>query len=149
MKTCECRRSHDNFIWQQGIAYLDWKYKRGSWQLHKNLAISIWSWALHHSKHVFYFQKASKINGIQVPCILGIQTPTQCQSMLGYDHIEKFLWITHLAQMMWNIICSPYGFDAHHTWVPLAWIITCRQTMYDWLNGFKPLKAKMLLIMSN
>jgi hypothetical protein len=48
---------HD-FIWHQNIAYLDWKHKKGSWWLHKNLVISIWSWVLHHLKHVFYFARS-------------------------------------------------------------------------------------------
>jgi len=67
--------TRDDFIQQQDIVYLDHKHKRGSWWLHKNPTILVRSWALHHLKHVFYFQKASETNGIQVPSTLGIQTP--------------------------------------------------------------------------
>jgi hypothetical protein len=135
VRTCECQRNHDKFIWQQNIVYLDWKHKKANWQLHKNLAISIWSWALHHSKHVFDFQEANEINEIQVPFILGIQTPMQCQFMLTNDHIEQFPQITHLTQMMWKTFVHLMNFDAHHTRVLLAWIITSRQIVYDWSNG--------------
>jgi hypothetical protein len=35
---------------------------------------------------VFFFEDVSEINGIQVPFTIGIQTPTQCESMLSYGH---------------------------------------------------------------
>ncbi len=41
------------------------------------------------------------------------------------------------------------GFDAHHTGMPLAWIIINRQTMDDLIEWLQPLKAKMLSIMPN
>jgi hypothetical protein len=41
---------------------------------------------LHHSKLVFYLQKVDKVNGIEVPFTLNIETLTQCQFMLAYGH---------------------------------------------------------------
>jgi hypothetical protein len=41
------------------------------------------------------------------------------------------------------------NFDAHHTEVPLTWIITSRPIVDDLIEWFKPLKAKMLSIMLN
>ncbi len=139
MRTCECWKNYDNFIWQHDVNF-DWKHKKESWQLHKNLAISIWSWALHHSKHVSYFQEASEINRIQVPFILSIQTPMQCQSMLANDHIEQFLWITHLTQMMWKHLFILW--TLMFIIVSLAWIITSWQIVYDWLNGLNLWKRR-------
>jgi len=55
---------------------LDHKHKKWSWCLHKNLAISFHTWAISHLDHVFYFQDASEDNGIHVPFIIGIQTPS-------------------------------------------------------------------------
>jgi hypothetical protein len=34
----------------------------------------------------FFFQDVGEINGTQVPFTIGIQTPTQCESMLSYGH---------------------------------------------------------------
>jgi hypothetical protein len=37
-----------------------------------------------------------------------------------------------------------HHFDDHRTGVPLAWIITSRQTIQDLIEWLKPLKYKML-----
>jgi hypothetical protein len=54
------------------ISYLDCKHKKGSWHLHKNLAISIRRWVLHHLTDVFYFQDVGEVNGIHIPFTIGI-----------------------------------------------------------------------------
>jgi hypothetical protein len=41
------------------------------------------------------------------------------------------------------------GFDDHCTSVPLAWIITRRQTVQDLIEWLKPLKKKMLSHMAH
>ncbi len=78
--------TQDDFIQLQDIAYLDGKHKKGSWRLHINPTISIWSWYLQHLKDVFFLQDASEINRTQVLFTIGIQTPIQCESMLSYGH---------------------------------------------------------------
>jgi hypothetical protein len=35
---------------------------------------------------VFFFQNVGEINSTQIPFTIGIQTPTQCESMLSYGH---------------------------------------------------------------
>jgi hypothetical protein len=72
--------TRDDFIWFQNITYLDLEHKKGSWCLHTNLAISIWSWIFQHSKDVFFSQDVDEINGIQ------LHSPTQCDSILLYAH---------------------------------------------------------------
>jgi hypothetical protein len=74
--------TRDDFIKQQNIAYLDPKHKRWSWCLHENPTISIYTWAFTHQDDVFYFQDVSEVNGIHVPFTIGIQTPSQLQSMI-------------------------------------------------------------------
>jgi hypothetical protein len=69
--------TRDDFIRQQDIVYLDYKHKRGSWCLHKNLAISLHTWAFDHPDDIFYFQDASEDNGIHVPFTIRIQTLSQ------------------------------------------------------------------------
>jgi hypothetical protein len=49
------------------------------------LAISLHTWAFNHSNDVFYFQDASEDNGIHVPFIIGIQTPSQLQTMVSLN----------------------------------------------------------------
>jgi hypothetical protein len=44
------------------------------------------TWALEHPKYVFFFQNISEIDETQIPFTIGIQTPTQCESMLSYGH---------------------------------------------------------------
>jgi hypothetical protein len=50
--------TRDDFIRQQNIVYLDYKHKGGSWCLHKNMVISLRTWAFSHLNDVFYFQDA-------------------------------------------------------------------------------------------
>jgi hypothetical protein len=52
-----------------------------------------------------------------------------------------FLWMPHLAQMIWIHF---NGVDDHRTWIPLAWVITSRQTVEDLIKWLKPLTDKML-----
>ncbi len=118
--------------------------------MHKNPTISIWSWALHHSKHIFYFQEIREINGIQFPFTLGIQTPMQCQSMPKYGHngaisMDATIGTNDVKYHLFTLM----GFDVHHTKMLLAWIITSRQVVDDLIELFQPLKTKMLSIMPN
>jgi hypothetical protein len=135
----------DDFIRLQDIAYLDRKHKKGSWRLHTNPAISIRSWALQHPEDVFFFQDVGEMNGTQVPFTIGIQTPTQCESMLSYGHNGAIsMDATFGTNDMKFHLFTLMGFDDHRTGVPLAWIITSRQTVQDLIEWLKPLKEKML-----
>jgi hypothetical protein len=107
---------------------LNWKYKKGSWRLHTNPVISIWSWALQHLEDVFFFQDVGEINRIQVPFTIGIQTLTQCESMLSYGHngaisMDATVGTNDMKFHLFTLM----GFDDHRTGVPLALIITSRQ----------------------
>jgi hypothetical protein len=124
---------------------LDWKHKKGSWCLHTNLAISIQSSTFEHLEDVFFFQDVGEINGTQVPFTIGIQTPTQCESMLSYGHNGViFMYATFGTNDMKFHLFTLMGFDDHRTCVLLAWIITRRQTVEDLIEWLKPLKDKML-----
>jgi hypothetical protein len=41
------------------------------------------------------------------------------------------------------------GFDVHHTGVPLVWIILIQQTIENFVEWLKPLKARMVSHMTN
>ncbi len=113
--------TQDDFIRLQDIAYLDWKHKKGSWRLHTNPTISIWSWALQHSEDVFFFQYVGEINGTQVPFTIGIQTPIQCESMLSYAHNGAIsMDATFGTNDMKFHLFTLMGFDDHHMGVLLA-----------------------------
>jgi len=108
---------------------LDQKHKKGSWHLHINPTISIWSWAFQHLEDVYFFQDVGEINKTQVPFTISIQTPTQCESMLSYGHNGAiFIDVTFGTNDMKFHLFTLMGFDDHHTGVLLAWIITSRQT---------------------
>jgi hypothetical protein len=130
--------TRDDFIRLQDITYLDQKHKKGSWHLHTNLALSIRSSALQHPEDVFFLQDVGEINGTQVSFTIGIQTPTQCESMLSYGHNGAiYMDATFGTNDMKFHLFTLMGFDDHHTCVLLAWIITSRQTIHDlieWLN---------------
>jgi hypothetical protein len=119
--------TRDDFIWFQDITYLDQKHKKRNWHLHTNPTISIRSWALQHSDYVFFFQDVDEINGTQVPFTIGIQTPTQCKSMLSYGHNGAIsMDATFGTNDMKFHIFTLMGFDDRRTSVPLAWIITSK-----------------------
>jgi hypothetical protein len=67
---------------------LNCKHTKKNWHLHKNLAISLHTWAFSHPNDVSYFQDANEDNGIHVPSIVGIQTPSQLQVMVSLGDNE-------------------------------------------------------------
>jgi len=70
--------------------------------------------------------------------------------MFAYGHNGTIIWMPHLAQMIVKYhFFTLMGFNAHHTKVLLAWIITSQQIVDDLIEWLKPLKANMLSIMSN
>ncbi len=94
---------------------------------------------------MFFFQDVGEINGTQVPSTIGIQTPTQCESMLSYGHNGAIsMDATFGTNDMKSHLFTLTGFDDHRTSVPLAWIITSKQTIQDLIKWLKPLKEKML-----
>jgi len=115
----------DDFIRQQNSAYLDCKHKKNSWRLHKNLAISLHTWAFSHSNDVFYFQNASEDNGIHVWFIIGIQTPFHLQTMVSLgDNGAISMDVTFNTNDVKFHLFTLMVFDAHHIGVLVAWIIT-------------------------
>jgi hypothetical protein len=57
---------------------------------------------------MFFIQKASQVNGIHVPFNLGIQTPTQCQTMLTFGHNGVIsMDATFVTNDVKYQICSP------------------------------------------
>ncbi len=140
--------TQDDFTRLPDISFLGLKHKKGNWCLHTNLAISIWSWAFQHLKDVFFFQNADEINKTQIPFTIGIQTPTQCQSMLSHGHNGAIsMDATFDTNDMKLYLFTLMGFDDHCMGIPLVWIITSRQTVEDLIEWLKPLKNKMILHM--
>ncbi len=74
----------DEIIRQQDIAYLDYKHKKRSWHLHKNLAIFVHTWAFNHLNDVFYFPNVNEVDGIKVPFTIENQILSQLQSMVSF-----------------------------------------------------------------
>ncbi len=124
---------------------MDRKHKKENWRLHTNPIVSIQSWALQHPKDVLFFQNVGEINEIQIPFTIGIQTPTQCESMLSYDHNGAIsMDATFGTSDMKFHLFTLMGFDDHRTCILLVWIITSRQRIEDLIEWLKPLKDKML-----
>jgi hypothetical protein len=94
---------------------------------------------------VFFLQDVGEINKTQVPFTIGIQTPTQCESMLSYGQNGAiFMDATFGTNDMKFHLFTLMGFDDHRTSVPFPWIITYRQTIQVLIEWLKPLKDKML-----
>jgi hypothetical protein len=62
---------------------------------------------------MFFFQDVGGINGIQVPFTIGIQTLTQCESMLSYGHNGAISM--DVTNDMKLYLFTLMGFDDHHT----------------------------------
>jgi len=124
---------------------LEWKHKKRTWCSYTKPAISILSWALQHLEDVFFFQDVGEINGIPIQFTIGIETPTQCESMLSYGHNGAIsMDATFGPNDMKFHLFTLMGFDDHHIVVLLASIITNRQIVEDLIEWLKPLKDKML-----
>ncbi len=105
---------------------------------------------MHNSEYVFYCQKPSEINGIQVPFTLGIQKLMQCHSKLAYDHngaisMDATFGTNDVKYHLFTLM----GFDVHHNKAILTWTITSQQTMNELIEWLQPLKVKMSSIMPN
>ncbi len=88
---------------------------------------------------MFFFQDVGEINGIQVPFTIGIQTPSQCESMLSYGHNDAiFMDATFGTNDMKFYLFTLMGFDDHHMGVLLVWIIISRQIVEDLMEWLKP-----------
>ncbi len=94
---------------------------------------------------MFFLQDVGEINRTQVPFTIGIQTLTQCESMLSYGHNGAIsMDATFGTNDMKFHLFTLMEFDDHHMGVPSTWIITSRQTVQDLIEWLKPLKDKML-----
>jgi hypothetical protein len=114
---------------QQDITYLDCKHKKGSWCLHKNLAIFTCTWAFNHLNDVFYFQDVGEVNGIKVPFTIGIHIPSQLQSMVSLsDNGVVSMDATFSTNDVKFHLFTLMVFDAHHIGMLIAWIIISCQT---------------------
>ncbi len=122
--------TRDDLIQLQDIAYLNYKHKKGNWRLHTNLTISIWSWGFQHLEDVLFFQDVGEINETQVPFTIGIQTPTQCESMLSYGYNGAIsMDATFGTNDMKFHLFTLMAFDDHNIGILLALIITSRETI--------------------
>jgi hypothetical protein len=84
-----------------------------------------------HPDGVFYFQNASKDNGIHVPFTIGIQTPSQLQAMVSLDDngaisMDATFGTNDVKFHLFTLMV----FNAHCTRMPIAWIIAM-----IWWNG--------------
>jgi hypothetical protein len=79
------------------------------------------TWAFNHSNDVFYFQDVSEVNGIKVPFTIGIQTPSQLQSMvsLGNNGAVSMDATFNTNDMKFHLF-TLMVFDAHHIGMPIA-----------------------------
>jgi hypothetical protein len=124
---------------------LDHKNTKKSWRLSQNQAISFHTWAFSHPNDVFYFQDASRDNGIHVPFIIGIQTLSQLQTMVSLSHNGAIsmdgTFSTNDVKFHFFTLMV---FDAHLTKVPIAWIITSLLNMQLFGGLATSLKTKLL-----
>jgi len=93
---------------------------------------------------VFYFQDASKDNGIHVPFTIGIQTPSQLQAMVslgenGAISMDATFGTNDVKFHLFTLMV----FDAHHIGILIAWIITSHQTCDDLVEWLTLLKTKL------
>ncbi len=139
--------TRDDFIRQQDIAYLDHKHKRGNWCLHKNLTISLCTWAFDHPNDVFNFQDPNEDNEICVPLTIGIQTLFQLQAMVSLsDNGAISMDATFGTNDMKLHLFTLMVFNAHRIGMSVAWIITSRLTCDDLVEWLTLLKTKLLRI---
>ncbi len=124
---------------------MDRKHKKRTWHSHKNLAISLCTWAFNHQDDVFYFQDASEDNEIHVPFTIGIQTPSQLQAMFSLGDNKVFsMDATFSTNDVRFHLFTLMVFDAHHTGMLIAWIILSRQTCDDLVEWLTLLKTNFL-----
>jgi len=100
------------------------------------MVISFHAWAFNHPNDMFYFQNASEDNGIHVPFTIGIQTPSQLQTMVSLgDNGAISMDATFNTNDVKIDLFTLMVFDAHHTKMSIASIIQIiKHAMIGW-NG--------------
>ncbi len=98
---------------------------------------------------MFYFQDLDEVNGIHITFTIGIQTPSQLQSMvsLGNNGAVSMDATFGIIDMKFHLFMLMV-FDAHHTKVLVTWIITSHQTCNDLVESLTPLNLQSLKITS-
>jgi len=105
---------------------LDDKHKIGNWHLHKNLVISIQTWAFNHFENDFHFQDADEVNGIEISFAIGIQILVQLQSMISCIHSEPIsMDATFVTNDVKFHLFTLIMFHAHYIGMLVALIMTC------------------------
>ncbi len=75
--------------------------------------------------YILYLQEVNKVNGVEIPFTLNIQTLMQCQFIFAYGHNGTISMDATFGTN--DVKCHLFtlmGFDVHHTGMRLAWIIT-------------------------
>jgi len=94
---------------------------------------------------VFYFQDATKDNEIHVPFTIGIQTPSQLQTMVSLCENGAILMnVTFDTNDVKFHLFTLMVFNAHCIGVLVAWIITSHQTCNDLVEWLTLVKMKIL-----
>jgi hypothetical protein len=85
----------------------------------------------------------TNIGGIQAPFTVGIQTPTELESMLTLGHNEAIsIDATFGNNDMKFHFFILMVFDSHWIKVLVAWIVISRETQNDLIEWLAPLKVK-------
>jgi len=85
----------------------------------------------------------TNIGGIQAPFTIGIETPTQLESILTWGHNEAISMDATFGNndLKFHLFILMV-FDSHGTRIPVAWIVISRQTRNYLIEWLAPLKVK-------
>ena len=92
----------DDFVQLKDIAYYESRLKMGVWRRHHNDFDSVKMWALEPPYDVFIWHKKDDI--IELPFIIGIQTPWQKKWCSSMDTMEPLQRTQHLEPMFQSIV---------------------------------------------
>ncbi len=138
--------------WNHEDSLMEWNIYK--WVPHKQmskcqkfnttLAISFCTWTFDHLDEKFYFQDASKVIGIHVPFMIGIQIPSQLQSMVSLcDNGVVSMDVTFDTNNVKFHLFRLMVFNAHCIKLPITWIITSCQIWNDFTKWLTPLREEL------
>jgi hypothetical protein len=94
---------------------------------------------------VFYFEDIDEVNGIHITFTIGIQTPSQLQSIVSLSNNGAVLMDATfgILDMKFHLFMLMV-FDAHHIKMLVTWIIISHETCNDLVESLPPLNLQSL-----
>ncbi|XP_057842917.1 uncharacterized protein LOC131052308 [Cryptomeria japonica] len=128
-------RGRNGHLFRRDVANIYNRVTKTTSQLHDQDTLSVDLWYQQERQSFFFYQKSCDED---VPFVMGIQTPWMLEAMLNYSHNSLIsMASTSITNKHEYQLYTLLAFDSHENGVPVAWVVTSRNSTADitsWLQ---------------